>query len=111
MPILSAVRFQPLPNVVTTANWGDFWLFLGLGFACLLVSALLARVRIGSLPANPLHWHHWVITRARVEPTIEPPPGIRIYRPYLLFWAASLCCLGAALLELIALLYVLAVSR
>lgn len=108
MPILSAARSYPLPTLVTRSTWGDFGLFLGLAVVCLLVSALLARVRVGSLPVNPLLWHSWVITQARLDPQPEQPPGMRFYRPYLLFWVASLCCLGAALLELIALLYILA---
>lgn len=82
-------------------QWADFWLFMGLGLACLLVSAILARVKIGSFPVNPIYWHYWVIIKATKAPFLNA--GVpRIYHPYMLFWAGSLCLVLVAFLVLIA---------
>lgn len=86
-----------------SATWGDFWMFLGIGVLCLLLSAFLAGVRIGSLPVNPLRWHWWVVAHARIAPTLdENVAPFRIYRPYMLLWVASACCWLAAVLVLLA---------
>lgn len=90
-------------NVFIPTDWSSFWLSLALGIACLLVSAILAKVRIGSLPANPLYWHLWVVTNAKAAPSYNDDPP-RVYRPYTFFWAASICFLFWSFLMLIAML-------
>lgn len=88
-------------DVFIPPDWGMFWLSLFLGIACLLVSAMLAKVRIGSLPANPLYWHLWVVANAKAAPTYNDDLP-RVYRPYAFFWAASICFLFWSFLVLLA---------
>jgi len=77
-------------DVFIPPEWGWFWLSLFLGIACLFVSAVLAKVRIGSLPVNPIYWHFWIVAKAQEAPSYnEDTP--RVYRPYAYFWAASIC--------------------
>lgn len=92
-------------ELFVSASWPDFWLFLGLGLLLLLIAARLARVRIGSLPVNPLYWHYWVVAEAKSAPDLnEAGEGPRVYRLYMWFWMASLCSVAAALLVLTAIL-------
>lgn len=86
------------------SEWSDFWLLLGLAFACLLVSAILAKVRLGTFPVNPLYWHYWVIAETRTPPTYSPEAP-RIYRPFMYFWAGSICLFVCALVVLVAIIY------
>ncbi len=85
-------------------EWSDFWLFLVLAFASLLISAILAEVRLGTFPANPIYWHYWIVAEAKTAPTYRPEAP-RIYRPFMYFWAASICLFVAALLVLVAIIY------
>ena len=86
-------------------HWSDFWMLLVMGFVCLFISAYFAKVRIGSLPANPIYWHYWIVANATAEPTINDDTP-RIYRPYMFFWAASICLFACAPLVLIAMFIV-----
>lgn len=67
-------------------DWPAFWICLGMSVAFLVIAALLARVRIGSLPANPIYWHAWVITQSNPI-TFRGYP--KKYHPFILFWAIS----------------------
>ena len=85
-------------------EWTDFWFFLGLALASLLISAILAKVRLGTLPLNPIYWHYWVVAETKTPPTYDTE-GSRSYRLYMYFWAGSLCLLVAALLVLVSMIY------
>jgi hypothetical protein len=85
-------------------EWSDFWLFLGLALASLLISAILAKVRLGTFPANPIYWHYWVVAEAKTPPTYSPETP-KSYRLYMYFWAGSICLFVAALLVLVAMIY------
>jgi len=87
-------------DLVIPNQWYDFWLFIGFGFACLAISAYLAKVRLGSFPANPLYWHYWIVANAEMPPLVNSERP-RIYRPYMYFWAGSLCLFVAALFVLV----------
>ena len=79
-------------------GWLAFWISLGLSIVLLVIAALLARVRIGSLPANPIYWHAWVITQSKPI-TYRGYP--KKYHPFFLFWAASVFLLAFGLLLLV----------
>lgn len=64
-------------------GWSNFWLCMGLAIFFLIVSALLARVRIGSLPANPIYWHAWIITQSKPITFLGYPKKLH---PFILFW-------------------------
>jgi len=78
-------------------EWSNFWLFIGLTFVFLVAAALLARIKIGSFPANPIYWHAWVITQSNPV-TFRGYP--KKYHPFIFFWAASVMCFFVALLVL-----------
>lgn len=42
-------------------DWTYFWFYIVLGFLFLFIAAIVAKVKIGSFPINPLIWHHWVL--------------------------------------------------
>lgn len=86
------------------AEWDSFWFSLCLGMACLAASAFLANVRIGSFPANPLYWHIWVVINAKASPSFNDERP-RIYRPYMFFWAGSICFFFWSALVLIAIFF------
>ncbi|PKO66142.1 MAG: hypothetical protein CVU22_17040 [Betaproteobacteria bacterium HGW-Betaproteobacteria-16] len=101
------IRGEFLRDLLIAATWSDFWLFLGAGLALLFVSARLAKVRVGSFPANPLYWHYWVMANAHERPLMSDSLRYpKIHRPYVFAWAISLCSLLSALLVLATLLIV-----
>lgn len=83
-------------------DWSDFLLFIVLGLGFLLVSALLARVKIRSFPLNPAYWHFWVAYNA--EELL--PNGEKLHpkylRFYMLFLVGSVYCFIQALFILVA---------
>jgi hypothetical protein len=87
-------------DVIIPNQWNDFWVFIGLGFVSLAISAYLAKVRFGSFPANPIYWHYWVIANAMKPPLVNSELP-RIYRPYMFFWAGSLCLFIVSFLVLV----------
>lgn len=91
-------------EVFIPPDWSWFGLSLLLGIPCLLVSAVLAKVRIGSLPVNLIYWHLWVLANAKVAPSYNDDPP-RVYRPYVFFWAASICFLFWSFLVLVAIVF------
>jgi hypothetical protein len=93
-------------DLFVPATWADFLLFCGMGIFFLLVAARLARVRIGSLPINPIYWHYAVVANTRLPPIAgETQNGLRIYRAYMFFWVASICCFAAGALVLVSMLF------
>jgi hypothetical protein len=97
---LHSKRYDGLISIPT--DWDHFWLSLSLSLIFLFISALLAKVRIGSFPANPIYWHIWVIQNAELPPLINERQPFRLYRFYMFFWAGSLCCLIFSLAILMA---------
>jgi len=88
-------------DIAIPSEWSHFWLFIELGFCCLVISALLAKVKIGSFPVNPIYWHFWVIANAEAPPLVSDNLPPRIYRPYMFFWAGSVCFFILAFLVLV----------
>lgn len=81
-------------DLVIPPDWNLFWLLTLASIACLILAALLAKVNIRNLPANPLYWHYWVVSNA--SPVSS---GI-----FLFFWSASIICLMMTLPVLVAIL-------
>ena len=83
-------------------DWSNFLLFIVLGLFCLLISALLAGVKIRSFPLNPAYWHFWVAYKAK-EPLLNGEKFHPKYlRSYMLFLIVSVCCFIQALFILVA---------
>lgn len=98
-------RANRLPiDISIPHDWAAFWCFIGLGVALLFVAAILAKVKIRSLPVNPFYWHFWVIANTAIPPLVDESSTFRIYRPYMFFWAGSIGFFLAALLVLISML-------
>jgi hypothetical protein len=77
-------------------SWPTFWQYLLLSFIFLIVSALFARIRLGSFPANPFYWHFWLILNAKKESSKRIFSLEKLYRIYLFFWAISIYFLALA---------------
>ena len=86
-------------------DWSHFGLFILLGICLLIISASIAKVRIGSFPVNPLYWHYWVIAKAEVSQLKNDNSSPKAMRSYVLFLIGSICFFVQALFILIAILF------
>jgi hypothetical protein len=103
MHIPLSYRPAYLRGGVITHDLKYFWLYIALCIICLVIAALLARVKLVSFPLNPLYWHYWVMANAETPPVIgDVFDRRRNYRLYVIFWALSVCFLIFSVLILIA---------
>ena len=75
-------------EIAIDSDWTGAASLFVLGVFCLIGSAVLAKVRIGSFPVNPIYWHYWIIANAKMAPAVNTPI-IRIATPYMVLWIAS----------------------
>lgn len=74
-----------------SSDWSHFWLFVLLGFSCLVISALLAKVKIGSFPRNPIYWHYWVVAKAETPVLNGESINPKFLRTYMFLLVGSIC--------------------
>ena len=89
-------------NVLDIADWYHFGGSLGVMLLCLIIAALMARVKVGSFPVNPLCWHYWVLTNAHRNPMMWQSGLYSLFcRSYIFFWLASVAALMFAFVVLL----------
>lgn len=90
MHIPSSYRPTYLRDGVIPDDMRFFWLYIALSIVCLVIAALLARVKLTTFPLNPIYWHYWVMANAKIPPVIgDIFERSRNYRFYVIFWALS----------------------
>jgi hypothetical protein len=106
MHIPSSYRPTYLRDGVIPDDMRFFWLYIALSIVCLVIAALLARVKLTTFPLNPIYWHYWVMANAKIPPVIgDIFERSRNYRFYVIFWALSVCFLIFSVVILLAILF------
>jgi len=99
-------RFSGRGAFYVPSDWSYFWLFILLAFVCLVISALLAKVKIRSFPLNPIYWHYWVVAKASTPILNGEKFHPKFLRAYMFFLIGSICFLVQALFVFVIILVV-----